>query len=120
MRTDWHTVNLQIMKQAVCEKFAQHYRLRMQLISTGAIVLIEDAGGNDTFYGAGANYKGHNYLGRILMLIRAHIQKALLGFAAKDIVAKQHASGLSPQKRTWWQWFYRWFSSCFLVPATRG
>jgi ribA/ribD-fused uncharacterized protein len=122
VRADWHTVNLGIMKRGVWEKFTQHFRLQMQLISTGAIVLIEDAGAKDSFFGAGAEYTGHNYLGRILMLIRTHMQKALLGFAAQNIVVKQQAS-MAPvpqQKRTWLQWFSDLFSSWFSVRAARG
>lgn len=70
VRPDWHDISLQIMAKAVYEKFSQNKYLADMLVMTGNKVLIEDAKANDSFYGAGGNYKGHNYLGRILMIVR--------------------------------------------------
>jgi ribA/ribD-fused uncharacterized protein len=69
-RTDWQKINLAIMALAICKKFSQHAQLGQLLLATGTQVLVEDAGEHDSFFGAGADYKGHNYLGRILMLVR--------------------------------------------------
>ena len=70
VRSDWKAISLTTMGYAVCEKFRQNSVLAALLLATGTKVLIEDAKANDSFFGAGANYKGHNYLGRILMLVR--------------------------------------------------
>ncbi len=70
VRPDWQSISLTTMGYAVYEKFRQNSVLAELLLETGAKVLIEDAKGNDSFFGAGGNYKGHNYLGRILMLVR--------------------------------------------------
>lgn len=70
VRSDWKEVNLAIMAKVVLEKFRQHPDLAAQLVATGTRVLVENAKDNDSFFGAGGNYRGNNYLGRILMLVR--------------------------------------------------
>lgn len=70
VRSDWRAMSLSTMGYAVYEKFKQNPVLAALLLTTGTKVLIEDAKAKDSFFGAGANYKGHNYLGRILMLVR--------------------------------------------------
>ena len=74
---NWHNINLNTMKRAVWAKFSQHQSLALLLISTQNKVLISKK--NGIFGGAGENYKGKNYLGRILMLVRDEliIQHAL-------------------------------------------
>ena len=57
-------------------KFAQNKTLENQLKATGNRVLIEDAGANDAFYGAGADYNGENHLGRLLMKVRDELNGA--------------------------------------------
>ena len=73
VRSDWNNINLGMMAQAVYQKFLQHEDLKKLLIDTGNNVLIEDAQEKDKFYGAGPDYKGQNYLGRILMAVRAKL-----------------------------------------------
>ena len=45
-------------------------------MGTGDAVLVEDAGGNDSFFGAGADYQGTNHLGQILMHVRDELRGA--------------------------------------------
>ncbi len=113
VRADWSRVNLQTMKRAVWEKFWQSSRLMMSLISTGAAVLIEDAKAHDAFYGAGADYKGYNYLGRILMLERTCFQRNIILYATQGTVAVQPAPPISQPKKTIWQRLSKWISSFF-------
>lgn len=72
-RSDWRQVNLEMMLKAVRAKFNQHAKLKNMLLNTGNKNLIEDAGQNDAFFGAGADYNGDNYLGRILMHVRGEL-----------------------------------------------
>lgn len=73
IRKDWHQVNISFMVKAVTAKFTQYQKLKKLLIDTNFRVLVEDAKEKDNFYGAGADYKGENHLGRILMHIRRNI-----------------------------------------------
>lgn len=70
----WDTNKFQIMLEAVRSKFNQHPALKNMLLKTGDSVLVEDAGANDTVWGAGADYRGTNHLGRILMHVRDELQ----------------------------------------------
>ncbi len=74
IRKDWRQVSLGIMLEAVRAKFNQHSDLRQLLLDTQDRVLVEDAGVNDAFFGAGANYTGTNHLGQILMHVRAELK----------------------------------------------
>ena len=76
-RTDWHSVNFEIMRQAVKAKF-QHPELRKLLSDTGIALLVEGNYWHDQFWGncmcarcIGA--PGQNNLGLILMETRAEI-----------------------------------------------
>lgn len=73
VRRDWQSVSLNIMVTAVAAKFMQNQGLKNTLLNTKRAILVEDAQGKDAFYGAGADYKGQNHLGRILMHLRKHI-----------------------------------------------
>jgi ribA/ribD-fused uncharacterized protein len=73
IRRDWQQVNLGIMLNALRAKFAQNQNLKTLLLSTGNAPLVENAGANDTFFGAGADGKGTNHLGRLLMHVRAEL-----------------------------------------------
>jgi N-glycosidase YbiA len=77
-QTAWEAINLQEMTKAVREKFTQHKTLRDLLLSTADSVLVENAGIKDGFYGAGADGKGLNHLGKILMKIRAQLRNGSL------------------------------------------
>ncbi len=62
------------MGRALEEKFRQNPGLAQQLLATGDAVLVENAGRNDAQWGAGADGRGHNYLGRQLMVLRESLR----------------------------------------------
>lgn len=69
MRPDWDKVKLQIMEDALCQKFLCD-PMRQKLIDTGTRELIEGNTWGDTFWGV-CDGKGENHLGKLLMKIRA-------------------------------------------------
>jgi ribA/ribD-fused uncharacterized protein len=69
MRWDWDTIKRQVMKECCFAKFLQHADLRKQLMETGTEELIEDSP-IDAWWGCGADGKGRNELGKVLMEIR--------------------------------------------------
>ena len=73
-REDWPDVQLDIMRQADLAKFSQNPRLRELLLATGDAAIIEDTTG-DGFWGIGADGRGENWAGRILMEVRALLRK---------------------------------------------
>ena len=72
LRKDWESVKLDVMRKAVRAKFADA-TLRALLLSTGDEQLIEAAAG-DSFWGEGRTKTGQNWLGKILMEVRAEIR----------------------------------------------
>ncbi|MGE0010364.1 MAG: NADAR family protein [Candidatus Babeliales bacterium] len=87
VRADWQQISLDTMRKAVREKFTQHKGLANLLLSTGTKTLVEAAGGNDDFYGAGADYNGKNWLGRILMEVRDELRQKKIPSPAAVAVA---------------------------------
>jgi len=77
LRDDWHTVRDSVMEKAVRTKFAAHPKLGEKLKATGDAEIIEASPFNH-YWGAGADGKGKNILGRILMKIRTELQESLL------------------------------------------
>ena len=71
---NWDTRKFQVMLEAVRAKFNQNPALKTALLNTDDAVLVEDAGKNDAIWGAGADYKGTNHLGRILMHVRDELK----------------------------------------------
>jgi hypothetical protein len=63
------------MLHVVRAKFDQNPHLRDQLLNTNDAILVENAGAMDSFYGAGADGTGCNYLGIILMRVRHEIKQ---------------------------------------------
>lgn len=75
VRSDWNqeSVFLPAMYRGLVAKFTQHPLLYNKLLATKNKILVEDtakAKREDTRWGAGKDYKGENYLGRLLMYIR--------------------------------------------------
>lgn len=75
VRSDWNqeSVFLSAMYRALVAKFTQHPPLLKLLLGTEKRILVEDtakAKREDKRWGAGKDYKGENYLGRLLMYIR--------------------------------------------------
>lgn len=74
IRRDWESAKINIMRRAVRAKFETHEELQSLLLSTGEEKIIEDAQG-DAFWGCGADGKGKNWLGRILMELREELHQ---------------------------------------------
>lgn len=71
IRPGWDEERVGVMREVVALKFDQHPTLMQKLLSTGSEELWEDARG-DRFWGAGTPaQRGENWLGRILMDLRA-------------------------------------------------
>lgn len=69
MCEEWHIIKLSIMYEALTYKFTQHTGLRTLLLSTGDAMIEEDSP-SDSYWGTGADGKGHNWLGHLLMTLR--------------------------------------------------
>jgi len=69
IREDWNVHKKRDMFRAVIFKFKQHPDLQKKLLETGDAILIENSP-KDAFWGCGADGKGFNLLGHILMNIR--------------------------------------------------
>jgi N-glycosidase YbiA len=74
LRHDWETVKDAVMRVAVEAKVRQHATVRDALLSTGDEGLVE-ASTKDEYWGCGADGKGRNMLGRILMEVREQVRR---------------------------------------------
>lgn len=74
VRPDWDKVKFDIMTDLVHQKFNLHPMLRDKLLATGDATLIEGNHWNDTVWGV-CNGVGTNWLGQILMHVRAELRK---------------------------------------------
>jgi ribA/ribD-fused uncharacterized protein len=74
MRPDWDQVKYGVMLECVQAKFEQHKDLRDLLLSTGDEEIVEDSP-IDSYWGCGADGKGQNNLGKILMEVRSRLRK---------------------------------------------
>lgn len=72
LRHDWEKVKYDVMLDIVFAKFHQHPELAAKLLATGDAELIEGNWWNDTTWGV-CNGVGSNWLGRILMMVRARL-----------------------------------------------
>ncbi len=68
IREDWDSIRLQVMEDLLWQKF-QHSELKVKLLATSDIPIVEINTWNDTFWGQ-CNGKGTNHLGKLLMKIR--------------------------------------------------
>ena len=75
LRRDWESVKDQIMLEAVRAKFTQHDDLKAILLSTGDAKLVEHTE-RDSYWGDGGDGSGKNWLGQILMKVRAELRTA--------------------------------------------
>lgn len=71
LRYDWDDVKIAVMDRCLMEKFKDP-ELAAMLVATGDAILVEGNTWNDTFWGV-CNGKGANWLGRLLMLRRSHM-----------------------------------------------
>jgi hypothetical protein len=74
MREDWDLVKVKVMEAIVRAKF-EDPELATRLLATGDAELEEGNSWGDRFWGT-VNGKGHNHLGKILMMVRAEIKEA--------------------------------------------
>jgi len=70
-RPDWDEVKIEIMREAVRDKFFQSAILAEELIATRSAILIEDSK-KDFFWGI-SDGTGQNMLGKILMKVREEL-----------------------------------------------
>lgn len=74
-REDWDTVKLQIMKEILHAKVAQHAYVKKKLFESGDRELIEDSW-RDDFWGWGPNKNGANHLGKLWMEVRSEVMRS--------------------------------------------
>lgn len=77
LRSDWEEVKMDIMLNLLREKFSDPW-FRKKLLKTGTIFLIEGNNWGDQFWGCifeNGEWIGENHLGRLLMQVRAEINK---------------------------------------------
>lgn len=72
LRDDWEQVKLLIMAEILLAKFQQNPDLRKRLLATGTAYLEETNTWGDTYWGV-CRGRGDNYLGRLLMSLRARL-----------------------------------------------
>lgn len=73
VRIDWQQVKTNIMLDAVRAKMEQHPHIAKLLLDTGNAIIVE-AAPKDEYWGYGANGKGVNALGQILMHVRKELR----------------------------------------------
>lgn len=73
LRDDWESVKIEVMRGLLRQKFTKPSVLAGRLINTGNCQLIEGNYWGDTFWGV-CRGTGENWLGKLLMEIRAEIQ----------------------------------------------
>lgn len=78
LRDDWEEVKVDIMMEALLEKFTQNHELWDKLVATGDTPIIEGNTWHDNFYGDCScpkckNIEGKNVLGKLLMDLRSYL-----------------------------------------------
>jgi ribA/ribD-fused uncharacterized protein len=72
-RQDWDGVKVDIMRQILRAKVAQHDYVQRKLLATGTRELVENSW-RDDFWGWGPNQDGQNMLGRLWMELREELR----------------------------------------------
>jgi ribA/ribD-fused uncharacterized protein len=72
-RNGWDDIKLDVMKEILRAKVAQHPYVRKKLLETGDRELIEDSW-RDSYWGWGPGKNGENHLGKLWMEIRAELK----------------------------------------------
>lgn len=78
LRPDWNDVKVDVMYEIVKDKFSRNPELRVKLLNTGNIELIEGNYWGDKFWGV-CNGVGENHLGKILMRVRKELAETAEG-----------------------------------------
>ena len=78
LRPDWEDIKVDVMKQGLELKFSD-LELRMRLVNTGNMPLVEGNTWHDNTWGdcacpECANIQGHNILGKLLMDLRERVR----------------------------------------------
>lgn len=73
---NWDVIKPEIMYTAVRTKFLTHPVIQAELLSTGDERIVENSP-LDPYWGCGADGKGHNQLGKILMQVRQEIRQLI-------------------------------------------
>lgn len=73
LRADWEAVKEMVMRQAVQRKFETHEALRLRLLATADLPLVENAP-SDHYWGCGADGSGLNRMGHILVMVRESLR----------------------------------------------
>ncbi|KAJ7449680.1 DUF1768-domain-containing protein [Mycena latifolia] len=71
-RSDWFSINVSKMEEALFLKFSQHPLLQQELLSTGDSELYQDSL-TDSFWGVGSDLLGCNELGQALERVRQRL-----------------------------------------------
>lgn len=77
LRPDWNDIKVNVMYEIVKDKFSRNPELRVKLLNTGDLQLVEGNYWGDTFWGV-FNGKGENHLGKILMQVRKELADTVL------------------------------------------
>lgn len=72
-RADWDAVKVEKMRLIIHAKADQHEYVRRKLLATGDRLLVEGSW-RDDFWGAGADGKGQNMLGKLWMELRSELR----------------------------------------------
>lgn len=74
LRSDWNEVKVNAMYEIVKDKFSRNPELKLKLLQTGDLQLIEGNYWGDKFWGV-CNGEGENHLGKILMRVRKELSE---------------------------------------------
>lgn len=76
VRPDWDLVKVEVMREILLAKVAEHPYVRVKLLATGQRELVEDSW-RDDFWGWGPDRSGRNQLGKLWMEIRDDLRRTL-------------------------------------------
>lgn len=122
LRADWAKIKVDVMRWIICEKFAQNLTLKLKLIDTNDMQLIEGNTWGDTFWGV-CNGNGQNQLGKILMQYRnwqtekcldklplmigyTRLDEAIVPYAVREaagMLCDEALCGLDLRDYRWWK-----------------
>ena len=74
LRPDWEDVKENVMRRALMQKFTEHKDLRLLLLDTGDLEIVESSP-IDYYWGCGQEGTGKNRLGLLLMEVRDILRK---------------------------------------------
>lgn len=117
LRKDWtEMVKLQTMAELLKQKFSTD-PLRAQLLDTGSLELVEYNYWHDNFWGSctctRCNNQGHNYLGKLLMVLRTRLQPTAEG--------EQNAMHLTDkEKKVLQETAHSWVPAIYALAIVQG